>query len=165
MVDFDKLFIVDEVVPVKDSATDMRIGEYVLKPKSIQLSEFDIGGVLYHANYFHLYEQARESLFVELGFPYHQFVAKGQHMAIVESEQHFLKPITYGQTIEIGMRCQELRSVSLAFAYVIYADNDEIVHRACTRHAFVSKDELGVFKPSRIPKGLAQALTVRFTSE
>ena len=164
MVDFDKLFIVDEVVPVQEGSEDVRIGEFTFKPHIISLSEFDIGGVLYHANYFHLYEQAREALLHELGFPYSAIVGRGQHLAIVESEQRFLKPITYGQSIEIGMRCQELKSASLTFAYVFYA-KDLVVHRACTRHAFVAKDENGVFKPTRLPPELVNALSARFTRE
>lgn len=162
MVDFEKLFIVDDVVPVDDEADARRVGEYCYKPGIIPLAEFDIGGVLYHANYFHLYERARESLLDSLGTPYHQLVKSGCHLAIVESEQYFHKPISYGTEIEVGLRCLELKSASLTFAYSFYS-NEELVHEGITRHAFVKKDDSGAFKMSRLPRELKEAMSKRFT--
>ena len=75
-----------------------------LKPR---LGEFDLGGVLYHANYFHLYEKAREAYLESLGLPYPSLVEKGFHLAVTNSEQEFSKPIYYGQELELKLEISE----------------------------------------------------------
>jgi acyl-CoA thioester hydrolase len=164
MVDFEKLFVVDDVLPVgQDEEMRDRVGEFLFNPGLISLAEFDLGGVLYHANYFRIYERAREALLAELGFPYPALVAAGSHLAVVESSQHFHKPVYYGMEVEVGLRCEELRTASVTLAYTFYA-NSSAVHDATTRHAFVTRDPSGVLRPARLPAELVQAMNSRFTS-
>ena len=48
---------------------DIEIPKNAFRLSAIEprLGEFDLGGVLYHARYFHIYEDARERLLKEIG--------------------------------------------------------------------------------------------------
>ncbi len=136
----------------------------------LRLGEFDIAGVLYHANYFHLYEVLRESLFSEHGAPYLDLVQRNAHLAVVESHQEFLRPVRYGDCLSGACWVSELRKTSATVNYEITlcpiehpatANNAEIsntlLHRAWTRHAYVEPSS-GNFKVSRIPEKLVNVL-------
>ena len=132
----------------------MSILTYNIPP--ISLAEFDIGGVLYHARYFHLYEQAREALLEELGSPYPELAKAGYHLAVTESSQKFMAPIFYGDKLRLELKLKNLRTHSLEFEYLIYK-SDKCLHHGYTKHAVVQKLEDG-FKLSEIPKELKAAL-------
>jgi acyl-CoA thioester hydrolase len=104
----------------------------------VRLGEFDLGGVLYHANYFHLYEVARERLLRAGGIPYSALVAEGAHLALTESHQRFLKPIFYGPPLTLSLWTSAVRRASCTFHYRIECGGSE-VHHAWTKHAFVQK--------------------------
>ena len=123
----------------------------------LQLAEFDLGGVLYHSNYFRLYERARERLLEEIGIPYSQLIKEKSHLAVIESRQKFHAPVTYGQKVELSLWISELKGSSLRFQYVISSEEKEILHRATTRHAYVTQDEDG-FQPRAFGPALARKL-------
>ncbi len=136
----------------------------------LRLGQFDIAGVLYHANYFHLYEVIRESLFSEHGAPYLELVQRNAHLAVVESHQEFLRPVHYGDCLAGACWVSELRKTGATINYEIAlcprqppatANNAEIsntlLHRAWTRHAYVEPSR-GNFKVSRIPQKLVNVL-------
>ncbi len=122
----------------------------------LRLGEFDLGGVLYHANYYHLYEQAREALLRSGGTPYHQLVAEGFHLAVVEAEQRFERPIAYGDSIRIHLSCTALGASTVTLRYEIAAgpkNEERKVHSGTTKLAFIANTD-GRFKPSRMPEKL-----------
>lgn len=125
----------------------------------IRLGEFDIGGVLYHANYFHLYEEAREALLSAIGSPYPAIVAAGGHLAIAESSQKFLRPVVYGDEIIVEIAVTELRRSSFVFEYTLARAQapDEVIHVATTRHVYVAVID-GTMKPGAIPEPLRAGL-------
>jgi len=128
---------------------------------SIRLGEFDLGGVLYHANYYHLYEQAREALLDLEGLPYHALVSDGAHLAIVESGQRFLAPVRYGDALELQLsfRDQAPASVVAEYRLLPVGQNDAaVVHEGWTRLVFV-KIQNGSFKASRFPEKLVEILS------
>ena len=111
-----------------------------------QLCEFDLGGVLYHANYFHVYEQAREALLQTGGTPYPELVANSQHLAIVESHQEFVKPVRYGDQLLVQLWITELKRATCIVNYRFLVEQDaktEVYHRAWTKHVFVQNQPTG----------------------
>lgn len=107
--------------------------------QNIRLGEFDIGGVLYHANYFHLYETGREALLASNSISYPSLVAQSKHLAIIESHQRFLAPIRYGTELEIAIWCSELKRTSVCINYELYKHGDnKLIHQAWTRHVCVN---------------------------
>jgi acyl-CoA thioester hydrolase len=128
---------------------------YSLSIPWVPLSEFDLGGVLYHANYFHLYEKSRETLLHENGLPYPQFVAEGSHLAIAESHQEFLKPVFYGQVLALEIFFSELSNASVRANYsILDAQSRQLLHRAWTKLVFVKLQTDKAFKPCKLPESL-----------
>ena len=130
---------------------------YSLPP--IRLGEFDMGGVLYHANYFHLYEQVREEFLRAGGHPYSEYVGQSCHLTVTESHQHFLSPVFYNVDIDVYLWLTELKRASVVVNYEIYrrdvSPEAGLLHRAWTRHAFV-KDTGAGFEVERIPDELME---------
>lgn len=127
--------------------------KFTFKPS---LREFDLGGVLYHANYFHLYEKTREAFLEKSGIPYPKLVEEGFHLALTESHQEFLAPIYYGQEIEAVLSVCNLQKTNLIFHYKIF-DGSALLHKAWTKQVFVEKIKES-FKPKRFPTTLLDAL-------
>jgi len=127
--------------------------------KRISLAEFDIGGVLYHSRYFKLYERARETFLDHLGCSYPSLVAEGCHLAITESQQKFLRPVRYGDSLTLELKAVDLRRASVTFLYeILNQTNKQIVHRASTKHAYVSSKKTGEFRPEPFPSKLYDQL-------
>jgi YbgC/YbaW family acyl-CoA thioester hydrolase len=120
----------------------------------IRLGEFDPGGVLYHARYFHLLEEIREAFLISHQLPYSEITKEGYHLPITHSEQEFLFPIRYGETITGYLAIPQVRKTRI---YLYYELHNEMscVHRASTTLACVKQDNTS-FSPSRLPKNLAQ---------
>lgn len=123
-----------------------------------RLGEFDLGGVLYHANYFHLYEETREALLRQIGLPYNKLVEDNFHLAVVESSQEFIKPISYGQEVKVILSIQDITRSSAIFYYeIIDTRTADLLHEAWTKQVFVQRLDNG-FKPRRWPEKLLGAL-------
>ena len=120
----------------------------------LALSEFDLGGVLYHANYFRLFERAREALLTQNQLPYHTLANSGSHLAVLESKQNFLQPVTYGVDLIVTLWVTELKAASVRINYELHLEKENrLAHRAWMRMVYVEKKE-GGFKMQRLPKPL-----------
>ena len=128
----------------------------------IQLAHFDLGGVLYHANYLLLLEQTREAFLRTVGMPYPQFTAEGAHLAIAEARQKFIKPVRYGDVVIAEMWSEEVRGASVLLAYSLQsvspAGVQSIVMVAETKLVHVAPHN-GRLKPVPIPAELTEAFT------
>lgn len=133
----------------------------------VRLGEFDMGGVLYHAHYFHLYEQAREALLSHGGCPYSALVSSDLHLAVIESSQIFTKPVYYGQVLYLYLWVDELRKTTVAFCYelaVVSPEGESSVHQAWTKHACLRRLSHGKFKPSRFPESVHRIFSTVLTT-
>jgi len=102
-----------------------------------------MGGVLYHANYFHLYEELREAFFYSVNYPYSRLVDEHRHLAIVETHQRFIRPIHYGQTVHATLMSSAIKKSSFILNYS-FSLNKKTIHTAQTRHALVRIDPKGI---------------------
>lgn len=134
--------------------------EYQCPP--LPLGLFDLGGVLYHANYFQLFEQAREAFLAAHGIPYPKLAAENQHLAIAESHQQFVKPVRYGDAVSIALSAVELRNSSVTLAYALHLDTQgppaKAAHQATTKLVYVDANS-GAMHPARLPDNLRQAFS------
>ena len=121
----------------------------------IPLAEFDLGGVLYHGNYFRFYERAREEFLSQQHTSYADLITQGFHLAVTESSQKFSSPIYYGEEIKLELSSSEIKRTSVKLYYRLFR-NSELIHQATTTHALV-KSEAGKFKLARFPDTLKQA--------
>ncbi len=89
----------------------------------VPLFEVDLGQAVYHGNYYHLFELAREDFLRGLGYPYRRFMDQQLHLAIVEASCSYRKSLRYDDLIEIHTGIQWCRTRSLAFSQIIYRDS------------------------------------------
>ena len=125
---------------------------------ALRFGEFDLGGVLYHSNYFHVYEMAREAFLASHGTSYADLVALHCHLAVVESSQQFHRPVFYGDPFSVKLSATERKRVSVQLHYdFISPTSSSPLHTATTKLVFVSK-EGNSFKVSPLPEKLKAAL-------
>jgi acyl-CoA thioester hydrolase len=74
-----------------------------------------MGQGVYHGNYFHFFEMAREALLRDLGFGYPELVSREMHLAIVEVHCHYRQPVRYDDQIDIYTSISGLKSRSIQF--------------------------------------------------
>lgn len=86
----------------------------------IPLYEIDMGQAVYHGNYFHFFEMAREAFLRDLGFGYPELVARQIHLAIVESRCYYRKPVRYNDSIDIFTTIAGLKSRGVDFHQQLY---------------------------------------------
>ncbi|MGQ9922268.1 MAG: acyl-CoA thioesterase, partial [Desulfobacca sp.] len=81
----------------------------------VPLYEIDIGQAVYHGNYYHFFEMAREALLQQQGFGYPELVARQMHLAVVEAHCRYRQPVRYNDDIEIYTTITALKSRSITF--------------------------------------------------
>lgn len=86
----------------------------------IPFYEIDMGRAVYHGNYFHLFELAREALLRDLGFSYPELVARQIHLAIVEAHCQYRQPVRYDDQIDIFTTIPILKSRSVQFCQQLF---------------------------------------------
>ncbi len=95
-------------------------GKYHCSRLRVPLYEVDLGQGVYHGNYFHLLETAREDFLRHIGFPYRSFMDRETHLAVVEIASRYRRPLHYDDRIEIHTGIDTLKRRSLRFRQLIY---------------------------------------------
>jgi len=91
----------------------------------VPLYEVDLGQAVYHGNYFHLFELAREAFLRDLGYPYRRFMDQQLHLTVVETSCSYRRSLHYDDHIEVHTRILWWRRRSLAFAQNIVRPEEE----------------------------------------
>lgn len=97
---------------------------YHITSLRVPLFEVDMGQAVYHGNYYHLFELAREDLLKKIGFPYREFINRQLHLSIVEAHCKYRKALRYDDEIEIHSGISAMGSRSLAFSQLIFRRSD-----------------------------------------
>ncbi len=131
---------------------------FIYDVKHIHFGEFDLGGVLYHARYFHLYETARELLLKDGGVPYTELLKNDTHLLLSESHQNFISPIFYGKEYRLYLWVTDLKKASFTMNYnIIDTETGKTVNKAWTKHAFIVKNG-DSFKILSLPENIKKIL-------
>lgn len=121
----------------------------------VPLYEIDIGQAVYHGNYYHFFEMAREALLRERGFGYPDLVARQLHLAVVEAHCRYRQPVRYDDAIEIYTTITALKSRSITFhQQLVLSDTGKLateVHLVTVCITFAGK-------PAPLPPELRQCL-------
>ncbi len=118
----------------------------------VSYGETDAMGVVYYANYLHLFERGRGELIRDLGFSYATVEARGIFLPVREATCRYLAPARYDEVIRIRTGLASQSRASLNFVYEITnADHDTILTRGSTQHAVVNAQG----KPVRVPDWLS----------
>jgi len=99
----------------------------------VPLYEVDLGHAVYHGNYFHLLELAREGFLRDLGYPYRRFMDQQLHLTVVEASCSYRRSLHYDDLIEVHTGVPWWRRRSMAFAQAIFRDEGEQGPALCTR--------------------------------
>jgi YbgC/YbaW family acyl-CoA thioester hydrolase len=124
----------------------------------IHFGQFDLGGVLYHPRYFHLYEMTREFLLKTHALPYAVLLERDQHLLVSESHQKFINPIFYGKKYTIYLWITNIKKASIVMHYdIIDVETNSLIHKAWTKHAFIEKNAQS-FKIAELPFSLLEIM-------
>ncbi len=129
------------------------IGKIASMPHRISYGETDTMGVLYHAEYLHICERARNFLGREIGFSYVELEKSNLMLPVREAEIRYRNPVGYDELIYIDIGVSEWKKASVRFAYHLYnEDRSVLIAEASTVHACVSKEG----KITAFPAGLKE---------
>lgn len=102
----------------------------------VPLYEVDVGQAVYHGNYYHLFELAREAFLRDLGYPYKRFMDQEMHLTIVEIACSYRRSLHYDELIEAHSGILWWRRRSLAFSQLLFRDDGKPEKTLCTRATF-----------------------------
>ena len=117
----------------------------------VSYGETDAMGVVYYANYLHLFERGRGELIRGLGFSYATVEERGIFLPVREANCRYLAPARYDEIIHIHTGLAAQSRASLSFVYEITNEGRSVVlTRGSTQHAVVN----ATGKPVRVPEWL-----------
>jgi len=118
----------------------------------VSYGETDAMGVVYYANYLHLFERGRSELIRGLGFSYAIVEERGIFLPVREATCRYLAPARYDDIVHIRTGLSTRSRASLSFAYEIMNEDQTVVlTRGTTQHAAVNAQG----KPVRVPDWLS----------
>jgi acyl-CoA thioester hydrolase len=118
----------------------------------VSYGETDAMGVVYYANYLHLFERGRGELIRGLGFSYAVVEERGIFLPVREATCRYLAPARYDDIIHIRTGLSSRSRASLSFVYeILNADQTAVLTRGATQHAVVNAQG----RPVRVPDWLA----------
>lgn len=109
--------------------------------------ETDAMGIMHHANYLRLFENARVHWLDAHDQPYTQYMESGLHFAVTHIEADYKRSARFDDRLDVTTWMEWARGASLRMGYVITCGDDLMVSGA-TEHAAVD----GQGRVRRIPK-------------
>ncbi len=110
-------------------------------PHRVSYGETDTMGVLYHAEYLHICERARNFLSRQIGFTYKDMENSNLFLPVREANVRYRRPVGYDDLIHVDIGVTEWKKASVRFYYNIYnEEKDTLIAEASTLHACVSKE-------------------------
>ena len=105
-------------------------------------------GVMYYAEYFHLFERARNEYIRALGESYADVEKRGVILPVREAQCRYRSPAVYDELVWIRIGIGEVGRASLKFVYEILDESRSRLHaEGMTQHATVN----GELKPTPMP--------------
>lgn len=108
-------------------------------PHRISYGETDTMGVLYYAEYLHLFERARSEYIRALGMSYAEVERRGVLLPVREAQCRYRRPARYDDLVYVRAAISEHGRASLRFVYEMYGeDKKDLLATGMTQHALVS---------------------------
>lgn len=119
----------------------------------VSYGETDTMGVLYYAEYLHIFERARSLYIRERGLSYAEVEKRGIILPVREAQCRYRSPVRFDDEILIHSGIQIWKRASMKFVYEVWNKDKSILHATgMTEHAAVSHQG----KPVRIPDWLKE---------
>ncbi len=121
----------------------------------ISYGETDTMGVLYYAEYLHLFERARSELIRAQGMSYKDVETRGIFLPVREAKCRYRSPARYDDLVWICVGISKWGRASVDFIYEIRnEDKSVILAEGMTQHAVVGANG----KPCAVPAWLKEFL-------
>lgn len=119
----------------------------------VSYGETDAMGVLYNAEYLHLFERARSKFCRDRGMSYAEIERRGVILPIRNASCRYRIPARYDDRIFVRVGVSEWGRASLTFVYEIRDESRErLLAEGMTEHACVSPEG----RPFRVPDWFRQ---------
>ena len=107
----------------------------------VSYGETDAMNVVYYAEYFHLFERARNEYIRARGMTYKQVEERGIYLPVREAQARYRFPLRYDDLIHVRAVISEWRRASVLFEYEIYnEDKTAVATTGKTLHACVNRE-------------------------
>jgi acyl-CoA thioester hydrolase len=117
-------------------------------PHRVSYGETDTMGVLYYAEYLHLFERARNEYTRQYGMSYSVVEQRGIFLPVREAQCRYRAPARYDDLLHVRAGVSEWRRASFRFVYEIRdQDKTQLLAEGMTQHAVVDKEG----KPVAVP--------------
>ena len=131
-------------------------------PYSVRFADVDNAGIFYYPRFFHMFHVAFEKWWEQaVGRPYHIVIGEDKvGFPAVHIESDFVKPVTFGDPMEVRVGVKRIGNTSVVFRYeVAHRDTGEVHAAADITKAVV---DMSTFRPMRPPPHILKALeTIR----
>lgn len=112
-------------------------------------------GVMYYAEYLHLFERSRNEYIRQLGMSYADVEKKGVILPVREVTCRYRAPARYDDLVLIRAGISEIGRASIRFVYEIWNENKTLpLCDGMTQHALVNRDG----HPLRMPEWFRELL-------
>ncbi len=109
-------------------------------------------GFAYHANYFRWFEAARTELFRNWGLSYRTVEKKGIFLPVSEAYCKFTASVDYDDLLTIETSLDTSVKGAMRFKYSIFNEDQQIVAKGYTKHAFLNSQGKVVRPPEFLKK-------------
>lgn len=117
----------------------------------VSYGETDAMGVVYYAEYLHLFERARSLFIRERGMSYAEVEKRGVFLPVREACCRYRIPARYDDELWVRCGISEWRRASILFVYEVHAqDRATLMATGSTEHACVNAEG----RPVRVPDWL-----------
>ena len=117
-------------------------------PHRVSYGETDGMGILYNAEYLHLFERSRNEYLRQTGITYKEVEAKGFMAPVRQAFCRYRRPVRYDDLIWIRAGIGSCGRASFTFVYEIYSENKDLLHaEGSTEHAFANHEGRPVAMP------------------
>jgi len=114
----------------------------------VSYGETDSMGVLYHAEYLHIFERGRSAFIRNFGVSYRDVEARGLYLPVREAQCRYRAPARYDDLLNLLIIITDWRRASFIFRYCLYnEDRTILLAEGFTQHACVD----GTGKPMAVP--------------
>lgn len=124
----------------------MFVSELNIEPK---YSEFDMMGIIYHANYLSWFEMGRTKLCADLGFLYYDMEQAGYISPVHEMNVIYKRGITYGEKVVLRTWIHDNGGVKTTYAYELLDGDGQMRVQGMSSHYIVRRED---FKPVQFKK-------------
>lgn len=122
-------------------------------PHFVSYGETDTMGVLYYAEYLHLFERARSLYIRDRGMSYAEVEKRGIILPVREAQCRYRVPVRFDDEIFVRTGISEWKRASMKFIYEIWNKDKSVLHATgMTEHAAVNHSG----KPVRVPEWLKE---------